>query len=113
MCSGYGDVAPQTTLERAYVIGGIFIGASLYAYMVGAVCGIVANMDPDESEFFGTMDTCAPSLHTGTTACMHVSRSSMGKSGCSDGDQHTQSAFILSSSTDVDSEWEKRCGHVG
>lgn len=81
MCSGYGDVAPQTTLERAYVIGGIFIGASLYAYMVGAVCGIVANMDPDESEFFGTMDTCA--LHLCPVALqpfIHVFRFSMGKS---------------------------------
>ncbi len=55
---GYGDVAPQTRIERVYVIGGIFLGASLYAYMVGAVCGIVAAMDPDESDFYGAMDTC-------------------------------------------------------
>ena len=54
---GYGDVAPQTSIERAYVIGGIFLGASLYAYMVGAVCGIVSAMDPDESEFYGAMDS--------------------------------------------------------
>jgi hypothetical protein len=56
-CRGYGDVAPQTSLERAYVTGGIFLGASIYAYMVGAVCGIVAAMDPDESDFYGAMDT--------------------------------------------------------
>lgn len=40
--------------------GGIFLGASIYAYMVGAVCGIVAAMDPDESDFYGAMDTCGP-----------------------------------------------------
>ena len=47
---GYGDVQAQTTLERSYVIGCMVVGASVYAYMVGAVCGIVASM-------------CAP-LHT-------------------------------------------------
>ena len=41
---GYGDVQPQTTLERSYVIGCMVVGASVYAYMVGAVCGIVASM---------------------------------------------------------------------
>lgn len=55
-------MAPQTRIERVYVIGGIFLGASVYAYMVGAVCGIVAAMDPDESDFYGAMDTCAADL---------------------------------------------------
>ena len=41
---GYGDVQPQSTLERYYVIGCMVVGASIYAYMVGAVCGIVASM---------------------------------------------------------------------
>ena len=41
---GYGDVQAQTTLERSYVIGCMVVGASVYAYMVGAVCGIVASM---------------------------------------------------------------------
>jgi len=54
---GYGDVQPQTTLERAYAICCMIVGASIYAYMVGAVCGIVASMDPDNREFYGNMDT--------------------------------------------------------
>ena len=48
---------PQTTLERAYAICCMIVGASVYAYMVGAVCGIVASMDPDNREFYGNMDT--------------------------------------------------------
>ena len=63
---------PQTTLERAYAICCMIVGASIYAYMVGAVCGIVASMDPDNREFYGNMDTCDPRatigmLDTGTT----------------------------------------------
>ena len=54
---GYGDVQPQSTLERCYVIACMVVGASVYEYMVGAVCGIVAAMDPDAKEFYGDMDT--------------------------------------------------------
>merc|ERR1740130_1347002 len=41
---GYGDVVAT------------FVGASLYAYIVGAVCGIIASMGQDETDFHQTMD---------------------------------------------------------
>ena len=36
---GYGDVAPQTDAERAYVVCGLFIGASFFSYIVGSNWG--------------------------------------------------------------------------
>jgi len=52
---GYGDVIPTTDAERVYVVTASLVGASVYAYMVGNVCGIVANMDKDSS-FYMMMD---------------------------------------------------------
>lgn len=53
---GYGDVVPVTDLERVYAVFAMLAGASLYAYIVGGVCGIVATMDADTTEFYQRMD---------------------------------------------------------
>ncbi|KAK3238061.1 hypothetical protein CYMTET_51902 [Cymbomonas tetramitiformis] len=53
---GYGDVVPVTDLERVYAVFAMLTGASLYAYIVGGVCGIVATMDADTTEFYQRMD---------------------------------------------------------
>eukprot|EP00891_Asterochloris_glomerata_P005349 jgi/Astpho2/5349/Aster-x1289 len=54
---GYGDVRPVTNAERSYAIVGMLIGASLYAYMVGSICGIVASMGAEKLEFYSLMDS--------------------------------------------------------
>lgn len=53
---GYGDVVPVTDFERWVAIFAMAIGGAFYAYMVGAVCGIVSSMDQAGIEFRQTMD---------------------------------------------------------
>eukprot|EP00239_Pterosperma_sp_CCMP1384_P005519 CAMPEP_0197845274 /NCGR_PEP_ID=MMETSP1438-20131217/2229_1 /TAXON_ID=1461541 /ORGANISM="Pterosperma sp., Strain CCMP1384" /LENGTH=787 /DNA_ID=CAMNT_0043456501 /DNA_START=335 /DNA_END=2698 /DNA_ORIENTATION=+ len=53
---GYGDVVPTTDWERLYVILCTILGASVYAYTVGAVCSIFASMDRRRNEFYSVMD---------------------------------------------------------
>ena len=53
---GYGDVTPKTHYERMYEIFGMMLGASVYAYMVGAICSIVASMNAASAEFNQQMD---------------------------------------------------------
>ena len=54
---GYGDILPTTTGERFFVILAMLIGTSVFAYVVGSVCTIVASMDKKSSEHHELMDT--------------------------------------------------------
>lgn len=60
---GYGDVVPKTQYERVYEIFGMMLGASVYAYMVGAICSIVASMNAASAAFNQQMDRSARALH--------------------------------------------------
>ena len=53
---GYGDIVPVTSAERCYLIFAMLIGASVFAYVVGSVCGVVSAMDHKKTEFYNTMD---------------------------------------------------------
>jgi len=53
---GYGDITPQTQLEYGIAAGCTAIMASVWAYVIGAVCGIVSTMQPHEASFQRTMD---------------------------------------------------------
>jgi len=53
---GYGDVVAKTTTERVVATFGMFIGSSIFAYIVGAVTGTVATMGARKTEFYELMD---------------------------------------------------------
>jgi len=53
---GYGDVVPVTDYERAFCICCTILGATVYAYTVGAVCSILAAMDISATAFYQAMD---------------------------------------------------------
>lgn len=53
---GYGDVVPVTDFERGFVILAAVSGGALYAYLVGAICGILARMDEENQMFYREMD---------------------------------------------------------
>lgn len=53
---GYGDVTAQTDAERLLLTVLMIIGGGMYAYIVGAVCGIVASMDMLKIEFRQAVD---------------------------------------------------------
>jgi len=52
---GYGDVVPTTDAERMYVVIATIVGSSVYAYMIGNVCGMLAGMDVRNAKFYETM----------------------------------------------------------
>ena len=54
---GYGDILPTTTAERFFVVCAMLIGTSVFAYVVGSVCTIIASMDKKSSEHHELMDT--------------------------------------------------------
>eukprot|EP00232_Nephroselmis_pyriformis_P003512 CAMPEP_0182906042 /NCGR_PEP_ID=MMETSP0034_2-20130328/33430_1 /TAXON_ID=156128 /ORGANISM="Nephroselmis pyriformis, Strain CCMP717" /LENGTH=656 /DNA_ID=CAMNT_0025041611 /DNA_START=421 /DNA_END=2388 /DNA_ORIENTATION=+ len=53
---GYGDVVPQSNLERIYATVCALFGATVYAYVIGAVCSIVAAMSEKDTAFYNQMD---------------------------------------------------------
>lgn len=53
---GYGDLVAKTTGERLLATACMLLGASIYAYVVGAVCGIVSGLDEATAKFHQTMD---------------------------------------------------------
>ena len=42
--------------ERIFLTLAMLLGASVYAYVVGSICGIIASMNQKETEFQETMD---------------------------------------------------------
>ena len=55
--TGYGDITPVTTIERVYATFSQLVGASIFAYVVGAVCGIITSLDEKNTEFYEVMDS--------------------------------------------------------
>jgi len=53
---GYGDITPQTSSEYWVATLCTSVMASIWAYVIGAVCGIVSTMHPHEVSFKRTMD---------------------------------------------------------
>lgn len=53
---GYGDVSPATDPERWYAVLAMLFGGSVYAYIIGSVCGIVASIDEIETHFHQRID---------------------------------------------------------
>jgi hypothetical protein len=48
---------PVTDAERVVATIAMLVGASCYAYIVGSLSGLVANLDPIEANFRHVMDS--------------------------------------------------------
>jgi hypothetical protein len=53
---GYGAVFPVTDFERGYVILAAVSGGAFYAFLVDAICGILARKDEENQIFDREMD---------------------------------------------------------
>ncbi len=53
---GYGDIPVTSPGERAVATLAMLLGASVYAYVIGNICGIVASMDEATAEFHQNMN---------------------------------------------------------
>ena len=54
---GYGDVPPTNSSERIYLIAAMFVGAGLFAYVVGNICDVLLSLSVRDNEFQKLMDT--------------------------------------------------------
>ena len=54
---GYGDIVPRTDLERLFVVGAIFVGNGIFAYMIGKVTSLAAQLNIHEQVFTEKMDS--------------------------------------------------------
>jgi|EP00505_MAST-04D_sp_SCG-Rhode-Island_P002951 potassium voltage-gated channel Eag-related subfamily H protein 7 len=53
---GYGDVGTTTDGERGVATFYMLVGAAVYAYCVGVLCGVVSGMDQMATDYNNTMD---------------------------------------------------------
>ena len=72
---GYGDIIPTTDIERAFTCLSALVGASIYAYMVGAVCGIVAGMNEKNTRFYQQIDNLNHFMVRVVASCASLSLS--------------------------------------
>ena len=53
---GYGDIVVTNNLERAFGLLAIAVGASMYAYVIGAMSAVIKERDQEVNHFYATMD---------------------------------------------------------
>ena len=56
MVMGYGDFTPANSGERVVAVLCMFFCGCLYAYVIGAICGVVSEMDPATREYQQNVD---------------------------------------------------------
>ena len=55
---GFGDIVPKTDVELAFTIGVMFIGVTLYAYVIGNIAALIPRLQGgriDQQEFFDAL----------------------------------------------------------
>ena len=50
MCMGYGNTLPVTVAELWFSLAMMLIAGSVYAFVIGGICGAVATEDPATAE---------------------------------------------------------------
>lgn len=48
---GYGDITPQNNVELIFTFTVMFLGVSLYAFIIGNVAAIISNLDASKNRF--------------------------------------------------------------
>lgn len=59
---GYGDIVPQSAEEYLLTTFAIMVTATIWAYVIGAICGIVSHLQPHQVEFRKTLDDLNSSM---------------------------------------------------
>jgi CRP-like cAMP-binding protein len=52
---GYGDISPDTPLEKKFVVFSIMVGAFMYAYIIGEFSDLISNIKKEKSLFDAKM----------------------------------------------------------
>jgi len=60
---GYGDIVPVNSVEYSLCVVMAAVGSSVWAYVIGGVCGILSSMDPHTVQFQQSMDDLNVMMH--------------------------------------------------
>ena len=60
---GYGDVTPQTDAQTVYAIGVMIMGVGVYAYVIGNIASIIANLDPARARHLQHLERVTSFMH--------------------------------------------------
>lgn len=53
---GYGDIPVVSTMERMFVLVGMIVGTCVFTYLIGAVTGIMEQVNAGRQRFYNQMD---------------------------------------------------------
>eukprot|EP00931_Biecheleriopsis_adriatica_P107498 TRINITY_DN8183_c0_g1_i5.p1 TRINITY_DN8183_c0_g1~~TRINITY_DN8183_c0_g1_i5.p1 ORF type:complete len:944 (+),score=150.79 TRINITY_DN8183_c0_g1_i5:57-2888(+) len=53
---GYGDIIPYTVTEYIVCTASMMASSIVWAYIIGAACAVMSNMDPEQNEFERRLD---------------------------------------------------------
>jgi len=53
---GYGDILPQSDVERAYSIFSMLLGGGYYGFIVATMASLVSNLDANAKSYYEKMD---------------------------------------------------------
>ncbi|MDJ0556361.1 MAG: ion transporter [Microcoleaceae cyanobacterium MO_207.B10] len=53
---GYGDITPTTEIEITFTLTVMFLGVSMYAYIIGSVSSLISNLDAAQARYRAKLD---------------------------------------------------------
>jgi len=53
---GYGDITPNTDLQKLFAMGVMMIGVGVYGFIIGTVATVLANFDPARANYLQRME---------------------------------------------------------
>lgn len=53
---GYGDITPTTEIEITFTLMVMFLGVSMYAYIIGSVSSLISNLDAAQARYREKLD---------------------------------------------------------
>jgi voltage-gated potassium channel len=56
---GYGDIVPNTDIEKLYAIFVMIIGVGFYGYLIGNVVSVITKLDPAHEKFINNLESLA------------------------------------------------------
>ncbi|HVO73479.1 MAG TPA: cyclic nucleotide-binding domain-containing protein [Ignavibacteriaceae bacterium] len=60
---GYGDITPETNVQRIFAICVMFLGIGIYGYLIGNIAGMLAKRDPSKTNYLGNLEKLNALVH--------------------------------------------------
>jgi voltage-gated potassium channel len=60
---GYGDITPQTPVQKMYAVGVMLSGAGVYAFLIGNIASLLSSLDPLRASHVAQQERMAAFMH--------------------------------------------------